>query len=74
MSNSSTLKQIKRLSVDKRIELVQEVWDSIAEDRGVPPMTDELRALLEQRLAEDKASPNDVVTWEEIKAELKARR
>lgn len=35
--------------------------------------TDNLFAVLDQRLAEDDSNPNDTVSWETIRAEAQAR-
>lgn len=61
---------IERLSVEERLALVEELWDSIAE---ATPLTDAQRAELDRRLAEHEASPEDVVPWENIKASITAR-
>ena len=70
MIAKQTLAEIDSWSIEDRLELVHAVWDSIVEERKVPPLTDDLRTLLEERLAEDEADPNDVITWEEMQAEL----
>lgn len=61
---------IERLSVEERLALVEELWDSIAE---ATPLTDSQRAELDRRLAEHEARPDDVVPWENIKASITAR-
>ena len=61
---------IERLSVEERLALVEELWDSIAE---ATPLTDAQRAELDRRLAEHEANPDDVVPWENIKASITAR-
>ena len=61
---------IERLSVEERLTLVEELWDSIAE---ATLLTDAQRAELVHRLAEHEANPDDVVPWEEIKASISAR-
>ena len=61
---------IERLSVEERLALVEELWDSIAE---ATPLTDAHRAELDRRLAEHEANPDDVVPWETIKASITAR-
>lgn len=63
---------IDRLSVEERLALVEELWDSIAEDAAVP-LTDAQRAELDRRLAEHEAHPEDVVSWEDVKASITAR-
>ena len=64
---------IDRLSVEERLALVEELWDSIAEDSTAVPVTDAQRAELDRRLAEHEARPDDVVPWEEVKATIAAR-
>lgn len=61
---------IERLSVEERLTLVEELWESIAEDT---PLTDAQRAELGRRLAQHEANPDDVVPWEQIKASITAR-
>lgn len=64
---------IDRLSVDDRLTLMHEIWDSIAAEPGRPPLSDSLRRELERRLAEHQANPNEAIPWEQIKAEALAR-
>lgn len=61
---------IERLSVEERIELVEEIWDSISE---ATPLTEAQRRELDRRLEEHEANPNDVVPWEVVKASISAR-
>ena len=64
---------IDRLSVDERIQLVQEIWDSIADQVARAPLSDALRQELERRVADHEANPGDVIPWEQIEAEALAR-
>ena len=64
---------IDRLSVEERLTLVEDLWDSIAEDSTAVPVTDAQRAELDRRLAEHEARPDDVVPWEEVKATITTR-
>lgn len=70
MSASLKALGIEKLSVEERIALVEELWDSIAEDT---PLTEPQRAELGRRLEEHKRDPGDVVPWEIIKASIAAR-
>lgn len=64
---------IDSMSVEDRIALVKDIWDSVAIEAGLlPPSTSE-QTELDRRLAEDDATPNDTVTWETIKAEAQTR-
>ena len=64
---------IDRLSVEERLTLVEDLWDSIAEESAATPLSDAQRTELDRRLAEYAANPNDVVPWEEIKTSITAR-
>lgn len=64
---------IDRLPVDQKVKLVQEIWDSITQEVGALPPSPEEKVELERRLAEDQATPGDVLTWEEIKADAAKR-
>ena len=64
---------IDRLSVDQRISLVQQIWDSIAADAEQRPLTDAQRQELERRADDDDANPDDLVPWEQVKDEALRR-
>ncbi|MGH7170814.1 MAG: addiction module protein, partial [Gemmataceae bacterium] len=64
---------IDHLSIADRIVLVQEIWDSIADNPEEMPLPEERKQVLDQRLAALEANPNDVLTWEEIKARIRSR-
>ena len=61
---------IERLSVEERLLLVEELWDSIA---AATPLTDAQRAELDRRLADHEAHPDDVVSWEDVKSSMDTR-
>jgi putative addiction module component (TIGR02574 family) len=64
---------IDKLPRDVRVALVQEIWDSIAAETSVVPLSEAQRAELERRLADVDANPDEVVPWEEVKAKALAR-
>jgi putative addiction module component (TIGR02574 family) len=69
---SSTLKAlgIDQLSLAQRILLVEEIWDSIAEEQEEFPLTEAQRQDLQLRIATYEANPKAGSTWEEVKARL----
>lgn len=64
---------IDQMSIEDRIALVQDIWDSVAIDAGLLPPGMEEKMELDRRIAEDDARPDDVVTWKNIKAEAQTR-
>jgi putative addiction module component (TIGR02574 family) len=64
---------IDRLSIEERLALVEDLWDSIAGESAATSLTDAQRAELDRRLADHEANPNDVVRWEDVKASITTR-
>jgi putative addiction module component (TIGR02574 family) len=64
---------IDQLTREQRIALVQEIWNSIAADSPPPLLTESQRTELQRRVAEDDANPDDVIAWEQVKAQTLAR-
>ncbi len=64
---------IDRMSLDDRIALATAIWDSIAAEPHPPLLTEAQRLELDRRLADHAANPDDVVPWEQVKAEALAR-
>lgn len=64
---------IDSMSVEERIALVKDIWDSVAIEAGLLPPNAAEKTELDRRLAEDDAMPNDTVAWETIKDEAQAR-
>jgi putative addiction module component (TIGR02574 family) len=61
---------LDQLTVEQRLALVEELWDSIAESGADVPMSEAQRAELDRRLAEHEAQPDNVVSWEDVKASI----
>jgi putative addiction module component (TIGR02574 family) len=61
---------ILQLPVEERIELVQDIWDSIHEAPDVVALTEEQRHELDRRLEEHRENPDDVISWEEIRSQF----
>jgi putative addiction module component (TIGR02574 family) len=74
MDITVTLKEITALSIEERIHLVQAIWDSIAVEQSYPDLTDGQKQELEHRIIDYEANPDDVLTWEDIKASIKGRQ
>jgi putative addiction module component (TIGR02574 family) len=59
--NTSLFDQVRQLSVEEQIELVEALWDNIVERNAVPGPTEAQKAELDRRLSEHAAHPDDVV-------------
>ena len=65
-----SIDEIASLDIAQKIILVEEIWDSIAQGQEDVVITDEERAILDERLASFEANPDDVISWDEIKQKL----
>ena len=61
---------ITRLTVGERLELIEQVWDSLRRDADVLPLNAAERAIIAARLAEHRAEPGAAVDWETVRADL----
>ena len=68
--DSKISKEIKKLSIPERILLVEEIWDTIAEENEAFELTGSQKAELERRSKSFTANPGQGRTWEDIKAEF----
>jgi putative addiction module component (TIGR02574 family) len=66
--------QAKNLSIPDRIRLVEEIWDTIAEENEAFELGDAQKRELDRRMKWVANNPGQGRTWDEIKAEfLKTR-
>ena len=63
-------KQARNLSIPERIRLVEEIWDTIAEENEAFALSESQKAELDRRLELAKNDPGRGRTWEEIKADF----
>ena len=64
---------IDRLDVEQRLALVQEIWDSIAQETASIPLAEEQRNEIDRRWAAHEANPAAAIPWESVEAEALAR-
>jgi putative addiction module component (TIGR02574 family) len=69
--------ELLKLDVATRLELIEELWDSIASDPAAAsqlPMSEAERELLDQRLREHQDDPTAARPWAEVRAEILKQR
>ncbi len=71
MDIAATLNEIAALSVEDRILLVQAIWDSIAAEQAYPDLTEAQKRELDYRINDYDMNPDNILTWEEVKASIK---
>jgi putative addiction module component (TIGR02574 family) len=66
------LEEVRRLPASERAQLLDTLWETLEPEDL--PVTLEERALLDARMADMAANPDDQRPWREVKARLAKRR
>ena len=64
---------IDELDVADQLALVEEIWENIARHPDRLPLTEAQRQELDRRLARHDTHPEEVVPWDQAKAEAQNR-
>ena len=68
------LEGLFKLSPAERIQLAEDLWDSVAADpESMPPLTDAQCAEIERRLADHARDPSSALDWTELRVRLWAQ-
>jgi putative addiction module component (TIGR02574 family) len=68
---STLMPEISRLTLAERIQLVEDLWDSIAAEAGdALKLSDEQHAELQRRDQAHERDPGAGIPWEEVRADL----
>lgn len=70
--NKALLQELLQLSPAERVEIAQQLWDSV-EDAELPPLTEEQARELDRRIAEHARNPSRAIPWDEVRERLRAR-
>lgn len=73
MTHVALLKELLELTAAERLELIEELWDSLDEEDEALALTDAQREDLERRLAEADADPTGGSPWEEVRERIRRR-
>ena len=66
--------EVLKLSVPERIQLVEDIWDSVASVPEAVPLTDAQRRELDRRLEAHRKNPRAGSPWSEVKKRIRASR
>ena len=68
---SNPLSEVLQMSVAERIQLVEDIWDSVAAFPEAVSLTDAQRQELDRRLHAYQQNPNEGVSWDELKERIR---
>ena len=66
------IEDILELSAPERVEIAQEIWESVFEDSEALLLSPAQRAELESRWLDFQQNPEDGEFWDEVKASLRS--
>ncbi|VAX22456.1 hypothetical protein MNBD_IGNAVI01-1057 [hydrothermal vent metagenome] len=67
------LNKIKELTIDKRILIVEDIWDSIVSSNEALSVSENQKTELNKRLNDYKNNPSDITEWDEVKNRIQTR-
>ena len=68
---STQLSDILQLTVAERIQLAEDIWDSVAAFPEAIPLTDSQKEELDRRLQAYAENPSEGISWDELKDKLR---
>jgi putative addiction module component (TIGR02574 family) len=68
---STQLSDILRLSIAERIQLAEDIWDSVAAFPEAIPLTETQKEELDRRLRAHAQNPDEGISWDELKDKLR---
>jgi putative addiction module component (TIGR02574 family) len=68
---STQLSDILQLTIAERIQLAEDIWDSVAAFPEAIPLTDAQKEELDRRLQAYAGNPNEGISWDELKDNLR---
>jgi putative addiction module component (TIGR02574 family) len=71
---SELLEKAMQLPIPERIQLVEDIWNSIAAENPPIELTTEQVEELERRIEHHRLHPEDAIPWEEVRDRLLARQ
>jgi putative addiction module component (TIGR02574 family) len=60
----------RKLPAAEKIRLLQQLWDEVADEAAELALTETQRRVLDERIDEHEANPDDVEPWEHARDEI----
>jgi putative addiction module component (TIGR02574 family) len=68
--NNALRDEILKLPLAERLQLVDDIWESVIAQPEALELTDAQRSELERRLGKAEQDPSGGIAWEDLEAEL----
>jgi putative addiction module component (TIGR02574 family) len=67
---NTVLREVETWPVEDQVQLAEQLWDRLEDQRYDPELTDDQKAELDRRLADYEENPSASSSWEAVKARL----
>jgi putative addiction module component (TIGR02574 family) len=74
MVRKVTVEDTLQMSVQERIQLAQDIWDSITADPNAVPVSEAERQEIQRRLEAHERDPDSTIPWDEVKKQILGRK
>lgn len=64
------LNEIRKLSVEDRIDLIGDIWETLDDADDIDLLSDEQRQMIDDRFEAHRLAPETSIPWEEARARL----
>jgi putative addiction module component (TIGR02574 family) len=68
---NTAITEILQLSVAERVQIVEDIWDSISNTPEELPLSEAEKLKLNQRLESYQQNPNEGIEWKTLKKNLR---
>ena len=65
--------ELEKLGVEERLDLIEEIWNSLTSDPGQIPVPEAHNAELDRRLDQIEAGDDAGIPWEEVLNQIRNR-
>jgi len=62
--------RFRKLPSTEKVRLVQQLWDEIVDEAAHTPLSSAQQRLLDERIDDHEANPDDVEPWEQARGEI----
>lgn len=68
-----SIEQLRQLPLEKRLEIIEALWDSVEAELGPAPIPDHVLDEAEREFQAHLADPSTSIPWEQVRAEMRRR-
>ena len=68
-----SIDQLRGLPLEKRLEIIEALWDSVEDELGPMPISDEMADEADREFEAHLTDPSSSIPWEHVREEMRSR-